>query len=50
LLERAFPENHAELSRVTEAYVAVHYGEVPERPEDLAAVRVAWEGIRGGEG
>jgi hypothetical protein len=50
LLERAFAENRADLACITEAYVAVHYGEVPERPEDLAAVQAAWEGIRGGEG
>ncbi len=44
-LERAFPENCEDLARVTEAYVAVHYGEAPERPEELQAVRAAWERI-----
>lgn len=34
------------MTRITEAYVAVHYGEVPERPEDLAPVEAAWERIR----
>jgi hypothetical protein len=48
-LEQAFPESHAEVACITEAYVAVHYGEVPERPEELAAVRAAWEGIQGRE-
>jgi len=46
-LERAFPSNREEVACITEAYVAVHYGELPERPEDLAAVRAAWERIQG---
>ena len=45
-LERSFPNSREEVTRITEAYVAVHYGEVPERPEDLAAVQAAWERIR----
>ena len=45
-LERSFPSNREDVTRITEAYVAVHYGEVPERPEDLAAVQTAWERIR----
>ena len=48
-LERAFPERREEVARITEAYVAVHYGEMPERPEELASVQVAWEGIQGRE-
>ena len=46
-LERAFPGSREEVARITEAYVAAHYGEVPERPQDLAAVEAAWECIRG---
>lgn len=42
-LEKAFPECQEDLARITEAYVAVHYGELPERPEELEAVREAWE-------
>lgn len=45
-LREAFPDSREEVARVTEAYVAVHYGEAPERPQDLAAVEAAWEGIR----
>jgi len=45
-LERSFPGNHDEVVRITEAYVAVHYGQVPERPEGLAVVQAAWERIR----
>ena len=44
-LEQAFPDNREEVVRITEAYVAVHYGEVPERPEDLEIIRAAWERI-----
>jgi len=45
-LGRAFPGSHEEVVRITKAYVAVHYGEVPERPEGLTAIRAAWERIR----
>ncbi len=45
-LERSFPNNREDVTRITEAYIAVHYGEVPERPEDLAVVQTAWERIR----
>jgi len=45
-LERAFPGNGEEVAHITAAYVAVHYGELPERAEDLTAVRAAWERIR----
>lgn len=45
-LEHAFPDNREDVARVTEAYIAVHYGEVPERPEDLMVVRAAWQRIR----
>lgn len=45
-LERALPDNCGEVKCITEAYVAVHYGEVPERPEELTAVQAAWKRIR----
>jgi len=45
-LQQSFPDNRDEVARITEAYVAVHYGEVPERPEDLALIQAAWERIR----
>jgi hypothetical protein len=45
-LERAFPDHCEEAARITKAYVAAHYGEVPDRPEDLEAIRAAWEQIR----
>nr|HID12489.1 DUF4129 domain-containing protein [Anaerolineae bacterium] len=42
-LKQAFPGNREEVARITEAYVAVHYGELSERPEDLATIQAAWE-------
>jgi len=46
-LEQAFPYSREEVARITEAYIAIHYGEMPERPDDLATIRAAWERIRG---
>ena len=45
-LEQAFPDRREEVARITEAYVAVHYGEMPERAEELAVIQAAWESIR----
>ncbi len=45
-VKRAFPECWQEVTRITESYVAVHYGELPEREEDLSAVRSAWQRIQ----
>jgi hypothetical protein len=45
-LEQAFPDCREEVARITGAYVAVHYGEMPERPEDLTIVQSAWKRIR----
>jgi hypothetical protein len=45
-LREAFPEHQQEVARITDAYVAVHYGEMPERSEELEAVRAAWQQIR----
>ena len=47
-LLRAFPNSPDEVTEITECYVAVHYGELPEQRERLAAVRSAWERIRRG--
>ncbi len=45
-LERSFPGHHDDLVRITEAYVAVHYGEAAEGAEELEAVRAAWQRIQ----
>jgi hypothetical protein len=45
-LKTAFPESRREVTQITESYVAVHYGELPERQEDLSTVRSAWQEIQ----
>jgi hypothetical protein len=45
---RAFPENPQEVTQITESYVAVHYGELPEREEELSEIRTAWQRIQRG--
>jgi len=45
-LARAFPALDSEVQRITEAYVAVRYGDVPEDPAALSAVRAAWERLQ----
>ncbi len=45
-LARAFPDGIDQARLITEAYVNVHYGELPETPEGLAAIRAAWAELR----
>lgn len=45
-LARAFPNATGQVRLITEAYVNVHYGELPETPEDLATIRAAWAELR----
>ena len=42
-LVSAFPGFNAEIERVTRAYVNVHYGELPDSPDEVAAVQNAVE-------
>jgi len=44
-LDLAFPDCQAEATAITEAYVDVHYGEVPESFRDLQRIRECWEQI-----
>jgi len=46
VLWEAFPAVHDEVTTLTEAYVRVHYGEVPENAEALRAVTEALERFR----
>lgn len=46
VLYECLPGSQADVQQLTEAYVGVHYGELPERPDELAALREAWERIR----
>jgi len=42
----AFPGCESELLQLTEAYVGVHYGELPEQADTLAGIRAAFERIK----
>jgi hypothetical protein len=44
---RAFPGGAEEIHTITAAYVAVHYGEVPETEAELAQIRACWERLKG---
>jgi hypothetical protein len=43
---RAFPDATTEVHTITEAYVAVHYGEVPETDAELHDIRASWERLQ----
>ena len=45
-LSKAFPDAQAELLVITNAYIAAHYGEVPDTDEALAKIRAAWDHVR----
>lgn len=42
-LARAWPQHTAEVRLITEAFVRVRYGEIPETAEELDVIRAAWE-------
>jgi hypothetical protein len=42
-LYQLFPENHTEIAEITNAYVAVRYGQVPESPEEIKKLQESWE-------
>ncbi len=44
-LQRLFPEQAAQVGVITNAYLQVRYGEVPERDEEIQAVSDAWARI-----
>ena len=43
---RAFPGSSEAVYTITEAYVAVHYGEVPETDAELQDIRACWESLK----
>lgn len=45
-LDRAFPNHAAESRLLTDAYVAAHYGELPDSPAAIAALKVALHKIK----
>lgn len=42
-LAKAWPENQADTSLITRAYVRVRYGEIPEDRQELAEIEAAWK-------
>ncbi len=44
-LAQAWPENTADSQLITQAYVKVRYGELPETQEELEALESAWQRI-----
>lgn len=42
-LDKAWPNNRSDTQLVTEAYVKVRYGELPETQAELEAIRAAWK-------
>jgi hypothetical protein len=45
-LEQAFPNSEAELARLTNAYMRVHYGEVPATDEEMQQLRDDYAHVR----
>ena len=45
-LYRALPGSEAEVAAITEAYVGVHYGELPHSADDLRRIRECWARVR----
>lgn len=45
-MQQAFPQNVSEARDVTEAYIASHYGQVPDTDEALNALKQSWERMR----
>lgn len=46
VLQLAFPEAQAEAAAITEAYVAVHYGELPASREQMEALREGYDRLK----
>ncbi len=42
-LTTAWPDNVAETTLITQAYVKIRYGELPESPAELAEIQAAWK-------
>jgi hypothetical protein len=45
-MQRAFPTAERDAQTITDAYVAAHYGQVPDTRDALEALRAAWERMR----
>lgn len=45
-LRQAWPERQGEIEQITQAYIQVRYGEIPESRAELEALKEAWERLR----
>lgn len=45
-LRKAFPGCEEQVERITDAYVAAHYGQVPDSREELQEIQAAWMQVR----
>jgi hypothetical protein len=45
-LQRAFPGCETQVDQITEAYVAAHYGQVPDTRAALQEIKTAWDQVR----
>ncbi len=45
-LDQVVPGCGADVQQITEAYVGIHYGELPESREELAQVRASWHRVQ----
>jgi hypothetical protein len=45
ILASLWPDNQSEAALITEAYIRVRYGEIPETEEELRAIKTAWQAL-----
>ena len=48
-LGQVWPDNAAEARLITDAFIRVRYGELPETAEELEAIRAAWRRLEATE-
>lgn len=46
LLDQAFPNCNNDVRILTDAYVAAHYGELPDSPEAIEKLQAAWQRLK----
>lgn len=47
VLEELFPNGKDEVNTITQAYLRIRYGELPETIEEIREVELAWEHVQG---
>ena len=48
-LQKAWPDNQGDTRLITEAFIRIRYGELPETQEELDAIREAWRRLESSE-